>query len=496
MMILPYFIIIPLAGAILAALLGKRFRSFSDAAAVLSCGALALLSLNAIKLAGLHKFLVYKMGGWMPPMGLGLALDGLSSFILVAVNCVSLMAAVYAISYMDVYTGKWKFHSLFLLMVAGMNGVILSSDMFNLYVFLEVASISGYCLVAFGTEPEDLEAAFKYAVMGSLASIFILLGIALLYGYTSTLNMADIAMSLSSKPHGTLIGFVSVLFLAGFGLKAALVPFHAWLPDAHSSAPTPVSAVLSGVFIKTLGIYAMMRVFFNVLGISDKVLLILMALGVLSMAAGALLAIIQNDIKRMFAYSSISQVGYIIFALGVGTPLALLGGLFHLFNHAMFKSLLFLDAGAIEYSTGKRSLDKLGGLGSKLPVTGFTSLMGSMSISGIPPFAGFWSKLIIIIAALQAGYFGFASIAVLVSIITLAYYTKFQSFAFFGKLDGAYSQIKEAALTMKLAMVALSIICIGGGFLLLPSLRPFLQSAADVLSAGNGYAAAFFGALK
>jgi multicomponent Na+:H+ antiporter subunit D len=198
----------------------------------------------------------------------------------------------------------------------------------------------------------------------------------------------------------------------------------------------------------------------------------------------------------MLAYSSISQVGYIIFALGVGTPLALLGGLFHLFNHAVFKSLLFLDAGAIEYSTGKRSLDKLGGLGSKLGVTGFTSLMGSMSISGIPPLAGFWSKLIIIIAALQAGYFGFASIAVLVSILTLAYYAKFQTFAFFGKLDEAYSQIKEAAFTMKLSMLALTFICIAGGLLLLPSMRSFLQSAADVLSSGSGYAGAFFGALK
>ncbi|MDD4908027.1 MAG: proton-conducting transporter membrane subunit [Candidatus Omnitrophica bacterium] len=496
MTILPFFIIIPLAGAFLSALLGRRVKLSSDAAAVLSCAALVLLSFNVIKLAGAHKFLAYNLGGWMPPLGLSLALDGLSSLILVAVNLVSLMAAVYAVSYMRIYTEKWKFFSLFLLMLAGMNGVVLSSDMFNLYVFLEVASISGYALVAFGTEPEDLEAAFKYAVMGSLASIFILLGIALLYGYTSTLNMADISVALSSRPRGTLVGFVSVLFLAGFGLKAALVPFHAWLPDAHSSAPSPVSAVLSGVFIKTLGIYAMMRVFFNVLGISDKVLLILMVLGVLSMVAGALLAIIQNDIKRMFAYSSISQVGYIIFALGIGTPLALLGGLFHLFNHAMFKSLLFLDAGAIEYSTGKRSLEKLGGLSSKLKVTGFTSLIGSMSISGIPPLAGFWSKLIIIIAALQSGYFGFASIAVIVSIITLAYYTKFQTFAFYGKLDEAYSYIKEAALSMKVSMLALSLICIAGGLLLLPSMRPFLQSAADVLSNGSGYAGAFFGAVK
>jgi len=221
-----------------------------------------------------------------------------------------------------------------------------------------------------------------------------------------------------------------------------------------------------------------------------------MGLGILSMVVGALLAIVQTDIKRMFAYSSISQIGYIIFAFGIGTPLAILGGLFHLFNHAIFKSLLFLDAGAIEYSTGRRNLQRLGGLGSKLPATAATSLLAAMSISGIPPLAGFWSKLVIIIASVQAGHIGFSVIAILVSVVTLAYYLKFQTFVFFGKMDATLDRIKGIPLTMKLSMVILAGICVTAGLLLIPPLKPLLEAATEVLSSAGGYKYAFLPALK
>ncbi len=496
MRVLLYFVVIPLASAFLIAIFRKRPHSLSGIIVNLAAAILTALSFYCLKLVSSHKVIGYDMGSWVPPLGISLVLDGLSGLMLVIVNSVVFLVMIYALRYMQSYTDKWKFHALFMLMLAGMNGVILSSDLFNLYVFLEMASISGYALVAFGIEPESLEASFKYLIMGAVASIFILLGIALIYSYASTLNMADISLVLLDKPKGALIGLVSVLFLAGFGLKAALVPFHSWLPDAHSSAPTPVSAVLSGVFIKTLGIYALARVFFNVIGVSKGFLFALMVLGVLSMAIGAFLAITQNDIKRMFAYSSISQVGYIIFAFGVATPLALLGGVFHLLNHAVFKSLLFLNAGAIEYSTGRRDLRKLGGLNNKLPVTGATSLIGSMSISGIPPLGGFWSKLIIIVAGVQAGYIAFAVIAVLVSIVTLAYYLKFQAFAFFAPIEGTLDKIKNIPMTMKLSMVALAVVCAIAGLMLIPSFRPVLTGAVDVLSSGIEYKYALLGAVK
>ena len=192
---------------------------------------------------------------------------------------------------MEKYTAKDKFYTLFLLMLAGMNGVIITGDMFNLYVFLEIAAVSSYALVAFGTEHEELEASFKYMVMGCIASSFILLGIGFLYSFTSTLNMADISHVLVQKGKSNIVPFVSALFLTGFGLKAALVPFHWWLPDAHPSAPAPISAMLSGVLIKVLGIYALVRILFNVLGLGDakSVLYILMILGTASMIIGVCL---------------------------------------------------------------------------------------------------------------------------------------------------------------------------------------------------------------
>ncbi len=495
--LIPLFVAIPLGGAFLVSLFGKRVRWFPDSLSNLATFSLLSISLFSIILVKNSGMLVYKVGGWVPPIGICMVLDSLTSFMLVTVNLIAFLVTIYSISYMESYTAKWKFYTLFLLMLAGMNGVIITGDMFNLYVFLEIAAVSSYALVAFGTEHEELEASFKYMVMGVLASTFILLGIVLLYSFTSTLNMADISRTLAETGTSRIVFFVAALFLMGFGLKAALVPFHWWLPDAHPSAPAPISAMLSGVLIKVLGIYALARVLFNVLGITPTISTLLMGLGTISMVLGAFLAIGQDDIKRMLAYSSISQVGYIVLGIGIGTPLAILGALFHLINHAVFKSLLFLNSGAIEYSTGTRDLRKMGGLNFRLPVTGYTSLVGSMSISGIPPLSGFWSKLIIIFAAIQARYFGLASIAILVSIITLAYYLKLQRSAFFGNLKSEWIRIKEVPSTMRLSMIVLSILCLVGGLLLIPAFKGvFLTSAAEALSVGKEYAALVFGSVR
>jgi multicomponent Na+:H+ antiporter subunit D len=397
---------------------------------------------------------------------------------------------------MQAYTSKEKFHTLLMLMLAGMNGVIISGDLFNLFVFLEIASVASYALVAFGTEQEELEASFKYMVMGAIATSLILVGIALVYAQTSTLNMADAARSLLANPNPKLILFVSILFLAGFGLKAALVPFHWWLPDAHPSAPAPISAMLSGLLIKTLGVYALVRIVFNVFD-PTRLLPVFLFLGALSMLVGVFLAIGQWDFKRLLAYHSISQVGYIILGIGLGTPLGILGGLFHLLNHSIFKSLLFLNSGAVVYTTGTRDLQELGGLREKMPVTGNTSLIASMSIAGIPPFNGFWSKLFIIIACIQAGHPVYAVAAVVASIMTLASFMKVQKYGFFGELKERWKGIKEVPFTMALSMVILALLCIGTGLLVVPGIAEhFLKSAAGVLVNGREYAAMVFEAVR
>ncbi|MCM8780729.1 MAG: NADH/ubiquinone/plastoquinone (complex I) [Candidatus Omnitrophica bacterium] len=490
--IVPFFTIIPLFTAFAISLLGRIFKNaFIHTLSIVSQFILLVLSLLSSVL--LHRFvdgkiLVYKIGGWIPPFGICMVLDGLSSFMLVTVNLLAFFVAIYSLNYMNKYTDKPKFFTLFFLMLTGMNGVIVTGDLFNLYVFLEIASIAGYALVAFGTEAEELEASFKYAVMGSVASAFIFIGIAFLYGFVSTLNMADMARILGTKTNQWVLPFVSALFFMGFGLKAALVPFHAWLPDAHPSAPASISAMLSGVLIKALGIYALARILFNIFGILPVYSKILMFLGALSMLVAVVLALSQWDLKRLLAYHSISQIGYIALGIGLGTPLGILGGLYHLFNHSIFKSLLFLNSGAIDYAINSRDLKDMSGLRERMPITYHTNLIASMSIAGIPPFNGFFSKLIIIIACIQSGYITYAIAAVVGSLLTLASFMKVQKFAFLGELKEKYRDAKEVPLAMQLSMVVLSIICITGGLLLLPSLRYFLDNAVNVLLDGSNYA--------
>ena len=491
--ILPLFVGISLAGAFLTSIVGKKLKWLPDLMGSVTTLILLGLSLIAVRIVATQGILVYSVGSWKLPIGIALVLDGLTAFMLVTVNLMAFLIAIYSINYMERFTSKWKFYTLFLLMVAGMNGVVITGDMFNLFVFLEIASVASYALVAFGTERHELEAAFKYTVMSTVGSLFILLGIVFLYSYTSTLNMADMANVLAQKGMSNIVIMVSVLFIMGFGLKAALVPFHAWLPDAHPSAPAPISAMLSGVLIKALGVYTLCRVFYNIIGINSSLSLILMVLGTLSMVIGVFLAIGQWDFKRLLAYHSISQIGYVILGIGLGTPLGIIGGLFHLFNHSVFKSLLFLNSGAVEYATGTRDLQKMGGLMTKMPITGTTSLVASMSIAGIPPFNGFWSKLIIIIACVQANRLGYAFWAVLASILTLASFMKVMKYAFFGKLREKWNKVEEVPVFMKLAMVILALICVVGGVLLIYNINEvFLKPASDVLLEGTKYADIIF----
>jgi multicomponent Na+:H+ antiporter subunit D len=368
--------------------------------------------------------------------------------------------------------------------------MVISGDLFNLFVFLEITSIASFSLVAFGIEAEELEAAFKYLVLGSLADLMILLAIGLLLGSVSTLNMADISRALSPSSAKNLIYYCLALFIMGFGLKAALVPFHGWLADAHPAAPAPMSAMLSGVVVKVAGIYALARVIFNLIGANfhPLTLPILNWLGIVSMLIGVLLAIGQWDFKRLLAYHSISQIGYIIFGLSLGTPLGITGGLFHLFNHSLFKSLLFLNAGAVEHASGSRKLDKLGNLSQQMPLTGTTSLLASLSITGIPPLCGFWSKLMIIIAALEANNFIGAGACILVAIITLASFLKVQKYVFLRKTDEVLVGIREAPFSMCLSMAVLALLCLLAGLCFAPFLETVIRPAAAALLRGTAYA--------
>ncbi len=496
--LIPLFVIVPLGIAFLIPLVWKLIPSvfkYLPAAGLL----LLLITAFCMLINSGNEILVYKVGGWEPvnniPLGIHLVVDGLAMSMLVIINLVGFLVSLYAVPYMKKFTGENYFYVLFSLMVAGMNGVVITGDLFNLFVFLEISVISSYALVAFGSSRDELEASFKYQVLGGMASLLILFALALTYWYTGTLNIEDISKVLKLAPGGKITIFIQLFFIAGFGLKAALIPFHAWLPDAHSSAQSPISSMLSGVLIKAIGIYALLRLFFNMFQLSHEISIIITTIGVISMVAGVILAIGQWDMKRLFAYHSISQMGYVVMAAGISmlilseggdrniAILSLAGGLFHMFNHSVFKGLLFLNAGAVEYATGTRNLKELGGLSEILPVTSATSLGASLSISGIPPFNGFFSKLIIIIAAIQGRFYFLALLAVLVSIITLASFMKVQRYAFLDKLKkDSFIKLKEVPFLMQMSMIILVLLCFFMSLMIIPGIREtFLMPAVNSL---------------
>lgn len=486
------FVAIPLACAFSIPLFSKLHKNSAPIIANLGLACLSALSLGAVSWAR-KGVLVYSVGGWKAPLGIALALDSFGVLLLLVINIVGWLSLIYTYSYIKKFSSRHYFYTLFCLLIAGLNGVAITGDLFNLFVFLEITSIASYALVAFGTEAEELEASLKYLILGSIASSMVLLGIGLLYGKFSTLNMADLANSIRLAGGSKLVLFSLALFIFGFGLKAGLVPFHTWLPDAHPAAPAPVSAMLSGVVIKTIGVYALVRVIFNIFGVSAFVLSILAWLGIISMVIGVLLAIGQWDFKRLLAYHSISQIGYVIFGIALGTPLGIAGGLFHLLNHSVFKALLFLNSGSVEYAAKTRRLDQLGGLSKKMPVTSGTSMIASLSIAGIPPFCGFWSKLIIIIAAFEANHIVGAIACIFVSVVTLASFLKVQNYAFLRKKEGISDLIKEVPLTMAISMIAFAVLCAAIGLAFPYMLDKIIFPAQEVLTSGLSYAQSVLG---
>ncbi len=497
--ILPLFVALPLGGAfaiVAMAHLGGLKRLTGPLAVLLVLLNLAG-ALVAVGIGG--ETLRLYIGQWGPGgkgvLGIEMVCDGFTRLMLLTINLVAFVAILFAVGYMRRFTEVWLFQALFLLMTGAMNGVVLAGDLFNLFVFLEIAAIASYALVGFGCEAEELEAAFKYLVLGTVGSAFILLGVAILYSLTGHLNMAAVH-ELLPQVQGPAVLLAAAALLGGLALKAAMVPFHAWLPDAHPSAPAPISAMLSGVLIKASGVYALARIVFNVLTPGTEYATVLMALGAASMVIGGLLAVGQWDFKRLLAYSSISQAGYIVLALGVGAKVALtggdkgiaslciFGGLFHLFNHAAHKGLLFLTSGSIEQATGTRLLKEMGGLTRRMPVTSFCCRTGALSIAGVPPFSGFFSKLIIIVALALARYYVLCALAVGVAVLTLVMYVKVQRYALEGEPSGRAQTAVEAPAPMYLAMLVLALVCIFAGVGMVVLRQHLFDPAGEALLEG------------
>lgn len=419
----------------------------------------------------------YWMGNWVPEkfwaIGIGLEVDGLGLFVGLIVSLTCLLSSIYSVKYMEKDSGLDKYYVLFLLLTGSMIGFVFTGDLFNMYVMLEIMTFAAVALTAFRNNLyKSIEAGFKYIVIGSLGSSLILLGTVLLYAQVHTLNLAQIAAFLHKEGFNSPVTiFALALMLVGYAVKAFLVPCHTWPPDAHMSAPSSISMLLSGVMSKT-GVYAIIRILYMIyqsMGLSQVEFLIVFW-GTVTMFVGVTMALIQTDFKRLLAFHSVSQIGYIVTALGIGLGLnkgiavvGTMGGLYHMLNHAMFKCLLFLSAGAVLYTTGTTDLNKLGGLAKKMPYTTIMFLIGAASISGIPPFNGFVSKWLIYQATYQAGYAPVTIIALLVSVMTLASFVKVAQSVFFGQLSEEHKNSKEIPWLMRIPMMILSLVCIISG---------------------------------
>ena len=493
---LPLFVAVPLAAGFACLLLkglAPRSTPWLSLASMLGLLALAAVAIarggTEVAFAGGWDVRPFGDGPWVA--GIALVLDGLSRLFLLLVAVVGTAAAVFALRSLAEEPGRPLFHVLFNLLVAGMNGALLAGDLFTLYVFLEVASIASYGLVAYRTGGTEVEAAFKYLVLGTLASTGILVGVAVLYAATGFLNLADLAAAIArGAVPPVALAFAAGLFVLGFATKTAAMPFHAWLPDAHPSAPAPISAMLSGLLIKTLGIYALVRVFYVVIGVDERLRLILTVLGCLTMWGGVLLAQAQDDLKRILAFHSVSQMGYVLVALGLGTWLGVAAALFHAVNHGLFKSALFLSSGSLERVAGTRRLSEMGGLFRRAPATSIGLVGACLSIAGIPPFNGFWSKLLILIALASSGQYLVALAAAGAALMTLVTFVKVQRKAVFGPLPGRLAGAREVPAAMYLPVLALVALCLLSGLLWPVGVEGLIGAAASAVRAPEGGAPA------
>jgi len=477
-------IVIPLGLAFSIPLFGfisKKITKFIPPIAMLFNLAVSLLLIPKV----IKEPVIVSIGGFPPPFCINLFAGPAGILFSCLIALVGFLVSIYALDYIR-KGAEEKYHILYLLLLTGATGVVLTGDIFNLFVFYEILCISSYALVAYLGDKAGVESASKYLIQGSIGSAFILIGIALIYGQFGTLNMADIAKNIDSVTSMQLF-FPLVLFITGLGVEAALFPLNAWLPDAHSSAPSTISAVLSGIAIE-VGIYAIARVVFTIFGASS-VFLFLILLGLLTLLVGELSAFSQNNIKRMLAYSSIGQIGLIIFALGIGTNYGVEGGLFQFVTHAFSKALLFLAAGYMIYRVGSMEISSLKGMGKKMPLTSLAFTIGAFSLVGLPPFIGFPSKFLIIRAALAKGEVLFTVFIALVlfgTVIEGAYFFRVVQVLYF-KGEKVNHKKQEAPAVALIPMFILLVLIIAIGIypklvtgILSPAAGEFLDRTAYI----------------
>ena len=378
------------------------------------------------------------MGGWVAPWGIEYYIDKLTTYMLLIVNGIAVLVSLGARESVENEISSdriYLFYTAFLLNLTGLLGVIITGDAFNLFVFIEIASLSSYAIISLGKDKRCLYAAFRYLVYGTVGASFILISVGLLYVVTGTLNIADLSQQLVNAENTATITTAFVFFVIGIAIKAAIFPMHLWLPDAYTYSPSIVSTFLAGTTTKVF-IYVLIRFIYSLYGYefsffheSFDNLLMIAACG--AILYGSYRAIKQDSLKRLLAYSSIAQIGYMILGIALITELGLAASLIHIFNHAFIKVGLFLAVTAIIYSYGTDSIERLAGMAKSSPFTFVLFLISGLSIIGVPLTSGFISKWYLIKASLEAGYWGLIVIIVFSSVLAIIYIGRVIETAYF-----------------------------------------------------------------
>ncbi|MDA1101649.1 MAG: monovalent cation/H+ antiporter subunit D family protein [Proteobacteria bacterium] len=454
-------VVVPLAAAPLCLLAGRAglawIIAFTAAvAATATAAALAYLTFH-------NGTISYHMGGWAPPWGIEYVVDTANALILLLVSAIATVVLAFCPASVarEIRPGSQHlFYCMFILCLTGLLGIAVTGDAFNVFVFLEISSLSSYALIAMGGHRKALTAAFQYLIMGTIGATFFLIGVGLLYMMTGTLNMADLQARIpaiqDSRPVAAAMAFITV----GLALKAALFPLHLWLPNAYASAPSAVSAFIAATATK-VSLYVLLRFTFTIFGANFAFLnlplhWVLLVLAVIAMFAGSFSAIFQRDVKRMLAYSSIAQIGYITLAISLASSAGISAALIHIFNHGLMKAALFCAMGCIFYRIGSTRIEHFAGLGRQMPWTMTAIVAAGLSLLGVPLTAGFISKWYLVQAALQADLWWLVILIAASSLLALVYVWRLVEAMYFKAPPAGREDVGEAPLSMLLPTLLLA----------------------------------------
>ena len=401
--------------------------------------------------------IIYELGGWKAPWGIEYRIDQLNAFLLLIISALSTVVLIAADSSIQKEIPADKhtlFYILYLLSLAGMLGIVATADAFNVFVFLEISSLSAYALIAMGKDRRALWASFQYLIMGTIGATFILIGLGLIYQMTGTLNMEDLSQRLPEVSQTRTVFAAFAFIIVGICLKLALFPLHLWLPNAYAYAPSIVTAFFAATATK-VAIYLLIRFTFSVFGLSFSfsavpLQMLFVVLGLAGIFAGSIAAIYQSNVKHLFAYSSIGQIGYMIVGFSISSATGLMASLLHLFNHALMKGALFLALGAVVYRIGSVHLDQFHGLGRQIPLTMAAIVIGGLSLIGVPLTVGFVSKWYLVMAALESGWWPVAVLILIGSLFAIVYVWRIVEAAYFKPQPAGRDPVSEAPLSFLL----------------------------------------------